>query len=303
MEPIGLELRHHALVVATAEEGTLTAAGRRLHLTPSALSHQLRDAEDRLGTRLFQRRHRRLLLTAAGERLLASSRRVLAEAAAAERGVRGSPGEDLLRISSGCYTAYGWLPAVLRRFRRMHPGVEVRIVLESTRRPVEGLLRGELDLALTSDEVAHPRLHATPLFDDELVLLVGSTHRLAGRPFAVAGDLAAETLLTYDAPREELDVFRRVLWPAGVEPARVSRVPLTEAIVELVRGGEGAGILARWALPRDRRGLATLGLTRTGLRRTWSAVRLRTRSVSGALEDFVALLRQQLAGGRAGQAA
>ena len=303
MEPIGLELRHHALVVATAEEGSLTAAGRRLHLTPSALSHQLRDAEEWLGTRLFQRRHRRLLLTPAGERLLASSRRVLAEAAAAERGVRGSPADDVLRLSSGCYTAYGWLPAVLRRFRRLHPGVEVRIVLEATRRPLEGLLRGELDLALTSDEVAHPRLHATALFDDELVLVVSSTHRLAARPFVVAGDLAPETFLTYDAPREELDVFRRVLWPAGVEPARVSRVPLTEAIVELVRGGEGAGILARWALPRDRRGLATVAITRGGLRRTWAAVRLRTRSVPPSLEDFVGLLRQQLGTSRAERAA
>ena len=298
-----LELRHYALVVATVEEGSLAAASRRLHLTPSALSHQLRDAEDRLATRLFQRRHRRLLLTPAGERLLVSARRVLAEAVSAEQSARGSGPEDLLRIASGCYTAYGWLPAVLRRFRQVQPAIEVRIVLEATRRPLEALLRGELDLGLTSDEVAHPRLHGSPVLEDELVLLVPGDHALAARPFIAADDLTPETLLTYDAPRDELDIFRRVLWPAGVEPARVLRVPITEAIVELVRGGQGIGVLARWALPRDRRGLVTVRITRSGLRRTWSAVRLRSRVGSRSLDDFVRSLRVQLGRGAVQRAA
>src|SRR4051812_12127513 len=92
-----LELRHHRLLVAVAECGSLAAAARVLHLTASALSHQLRDAEQRLGVAIFQRRHRRLLLTAAGEELLRGSRRVLAEAEHAESAARG-PGVDLLRL-------------------------------------------------------------------------------------------------------------------------------------------------------------------------------------------------------------
>src|SRR5688500_8653718 len=108
MTMLALELRHYELVVAIAEEGSLASATRRLHLTPSALSHQLRDAEERLGVALFQRRHRKLLLTGAGERLLEAARQVLAEAARAEAQVRGEP-EDLIRVSTGCYTAYSWL--------------------------------------------------------------------------------------------------------------------------------------------------------------------------------------------------
>src|SRR5947209_4815727 len=126
---LALDLRHHQLVVAIAEEGSLVGATRTLHLTASALSHQLRDAEDRLGVALFQRRNRRLLLTAAGEQLLEASRRVLAEAARAESEVRGKP-EEVIRLSTGCYTAYSWLAAVLHGFQPRHPGVEVRIVLE-----------------------------------------------------------------------------------------------------------------------------------------------------------------------------
>jgi LysR family transcriptional regulator for metE and metH len=291
--PSGLEVRHFQLVAAIAETGSLAAASLKLHLSPSALSHQLRDAEARLGGLLFQRRHRRLLLTGAGERMLASARRVLAEIAEVQNGRDAA--EDLIRLSTGCYTVYGWLPPVLRRFQAEHPRVELKIVLEATRQPVPALLAGELDLALTTQVPRNARLAATRLFDDELLLLVPAGHPLdrRGRPVS-AEELAREHLLVYDAPREQLDVFTRVLWPAGLEPSRVSRVPLTEALIELVRGGVGVATLPGWILPAgaSRRGLAFQRLTPRGVRRRWSAVTL-SGARSRPLGRFVQVLREE----------
>ena len=98
---MALELRHFELIAAIADTGSLAGASRKLFLTSSALSHQLRDAEERLGTRLFQRRHRRLLLTGAGQKVLDSARRVLAEVALAEAACRHQAPDDLLRLSTG----------------------------------------------------------------------------------------------------------------------------------------------------------------------------------------------------------
>ena len=69
-----LEVRHLKLLVTVAEEGSVTEAGKRLHLTQSALSHQLRDAEEKLGTALFLRLGRKMVLTPAGERLIACAK-------------------------------------------------------------------------------------------------------------------------------------------------------------------------------------------------------------------------------------
>src|SRR6187401_2913516 len=102
------EVRHLALVMATAENGSLTDAAKLLHLSPSALSHQLRGLEDRLGAQLFERRAKRLQLTSVGGRFLESARRLLSELRAAEDAIHGLKDEQRieLRISTECYTCY-----------------------------------------------------------------------------------------------------------------------------------------------------------------------------------------------------
>src|SRR5262245_21667812 len=112
-----VEMRHLRMIAAIAEHGTMTVAARELDLTQPALSHQLRELETRLSTPLFVRTARRMVPTAAGEQLTAIARAVLPQVTSFERQVidgdltvpRGT-----IRIATQCYTAYHWLPAVLR---------------------------------------------------------------------------------------------------------------------------------------------------------------------------------------------
>ena len=129
-----LDIRHLRLVTAIVDEGGITRAGNRLHLTQSALSHQLREAEENLGVRLFDRLRKKMVLTPAGERLLRSARTVLGELHQAEEEIRrtGEGCRGILRISTECYTNYHWLPARLKLFYRKFPGVEVEVVVEAT---------------------------------------------------------------------------------------------------------------------------------------------------------------------------
>src|SRR5437879_5473967 len=115
-----LETRHLRLVAAVAEHGTLTRAGRVLHLTQSGLSRQLLDLETRLGLPLFHRLGKRMVPTPAGERLLAAARRALPQLSDVEEEMRRLAGgrSAILRVSTECYTCYHWLPGVLQRFAR-----------------------------------------------------------------------------------------------------------------------------------------------------------------------------------------
>ena len=270
-----LDVRHLRLVQAIAEEGSVTRAGLRLHLTQSALSHQLRDAEERLGVRLFERVGRRLVLAPAGERLLRSARAVLEELGRAEEEIRrgAERPRGLIRLTTQCNTVYHWLPSRLRRFQKTHPDVDLEVVAGATDDPLPALVAGAIDLAIVYRGQRDARVRLRPLFRDEMVVVMHPAHRLSRAPFVVAADLEPEHLILYSTPREANLVFREVLIPASVSPRRVTHIQLTEAIVEMVKAGLGLSVLARFAVaPQLERGeLVARPLTRAGRFRHWSA--------------------------------
>jgi LysR family transcriptional regulator for metE and metH len=291
-----LEIRHLKLVAAIAETGSVTKAGNRLHLTQSALSHQLRDAEEQLGAPLFERKSRKMALTAAGERLLLTARSVLTELdrAATDIQKRDADSQGVIRLSTQCYTVYYWLPPRLKLFQKKFPEVEFQLVVEATDNPFEALLEGKLDLAIVCDPIRNRKILYTPLFEDEIFIIVAPEHRLAGKRYVEAGDLAGENLIIYP-PKEECTVLKEFLEPAGIAPRRIQEVMLTEAIVEMVRAGLGVASLPRWAAAPQLASGAVIGLplTAQGFRRTWSAAQLRDQRAPVYLQEFIRLLAER----------
>jgi LysR family transcriptional regulator, regulator for metE and metH len=272
--------------------GSLTAAALRLNLTQSALSHQLRDIEERLGTPLFLRRSRRMIATAAGQRLIASAALVLDQLERAEAEVRGMAQQrrELLRVATECYTCYHWLPAVLQEFTRAAPAVDVRIEVDATQKPMAALLDGTLDLAIMTSTARDRRLAMTPLFRDEMLLVAPASHRLSKRPAVRPGDLEGETLLMY-ATRDESYVYQKLLQPSGVQLIW-KQVQLTEAILELVRAGMGVSILARWVVQPylQSRALCGVRLGSHGFLRTWTGVVPRALVKTEHVNEFLCLV-------------
>jgi LysR family transcriptional regulator for metE and metH len=271
-----LELRHLRLVRAIAEEGGPTRAAPRLHLTQSAVSHQLADLEARLGVGLFTRVRRRLVLTAAGRLLVELSSTTLAEISRVERELQraGSRTRVPLRISTESFTCYHWLPGVLPELQRDYPHVDLRIVIEATEQPVAALLRGDLDLAVISSPVRDRKLIVTELFDDEWVVILPTTHRLCRQEFVSASDLSGNTLYAHKTPQRDIERLRARIAAERAKMPTVQIVPLTEVIVELVKAGLGIGLMSRWAVrPYERSGqIATRRFTRAGLLERWSLV-------------------------------
>ena len=287
-----LELRHLKLVRAVAALGGLTSAGRELHLTQSALSHQLRDVETRLGTPLFLRVGRRMVLTTAGERLLRSADEILGTLERTEDAIRSLAGgrRGLLRVTTGGYTEFYWLPPALKAFRAACPNVDLQIV--SGNGDVGRLfLEGLIDVAIVNHPVGDARLLVRPLFDDEVVVIAPPGHELASKRFVQPEDFIDQTLLL-DLPPGEHAIFQRVLAPAGLSPDRIQVVAQTGAIVELVKAGLGIALISRWAVePLVRAGvLRAVPLTRRGERDSWNALVLKDLADTPYMRAFLAIV-------------
>src|SRR6478609_3447379 len=209
-----LETRHLRLVVGIADFGSLTRAGHQLHLTQSALSHQLADLEAQLGVKLFERLGKKMEPTAAAERLIARARIALQQLREMEHEVKqvASGREAVVRVATECYTCYHWLPPVLKAFGERYPKIELQIVPGATSRPIRALLAGKIDACIVMQVPRDRRVEAVPLFEDELVAVMAPTHPLASRAYLEASDFAHEHLLNYSPP-EESSIFQRLLTP------------------------------------------------------------------------------------------
>jgi LysR family transcriptional regulator for metE and metH len=292
-----LEIRHLRLVAEIASAGSMTRAAERLYLTQSALSHQLRDIETRFKVQFFTRLGRRMVLTPAGERLLASARRVLADLEQTEQDVRSLArgGEGAIRVCTECNTGYHWLAPLLAVFHRRFPRIAVNVLAAATSRPTEALLEGQLDLAILVRSERHARLRLRPLFVDEMVAIVATDHPLASRRWVSPRTLAAQHLLLYSSVPEDSFVLRRVLAPAGLTAARVSFIMLTEAMIELARVGVGVGVLPRWSAHRaiTLGTVVPLSIRRHGMYRQWTAATLKARREPEYLTAFIELVAER----------
>jgi LysR family transcriptional regulator for metE and metH len=263
-------------------------------VTQSALSHQLREIEEKLGTPLFLRSRRRMLLTEAGRRILKTAASVLGELTAVEKEVRliARGGEGILRISTQCNTCYHWLPPLIRKFHARFPRVEVEINVDATPDPLGALWRGELDLALLYSAPDTRHLATYPLFEDELMAILHPEHPLAGRKYLAAEDFREENLIAYLTPTADSLLFQKVLIPAAVSPRKVTQVMLTEAIVEMIRAGFGIGVLSHWfSAPYVReRSVRAVRITRGGLKRRWFGAAIQRPDMPAYMEEFTRLL-------------
>jgi LysR family transcriptional regulator, regulator for metE and metH len=291
-----LEVRHLQLVSAVAAVGGLTKAGRHLNLSQSALSHQLRDVETRLGTPLFLRVGKRMVPTAAGERLVKSAQEILEALASAERAIHlfadGERGR--LRVIVAGYASYRWLPSVLKRYREIHPKIEVQIPETGVADAASDVLAGAVDVAIGPGTADDKRLHLEPLVRDEVVLAVPDGHRLAAYAFADVADLGGEPILV-DASERGTGVYREIIAAAGSVPGNVV-IAETSATLELIQAGFGIAVVGRWVIePQIRAGtLRAVRITRKGVWCRWSALMLKPLATAPHVRDFVALVAREI---------
>ena len=168
----------------------------------------------------------------------------------------------------------------------------MEIISEATRRPIPALLDGEIDLGIVTERSANPNLVFTPLFRDEMVVILAPDHPLARRPFIEARDFTGQRLLTYRVDPGEMAFYREVLEPEGVRPQRIVQMELTEGIIELVRGGMGMSVLARWAVSQylATGDLIALPLTAGGFHRDWFAATLAKTHELPYVRDFISAI-------------
>jgi DNA-binding transcriptional LysR family regulator len=225
---------------SVADNGGITKAALKLNRVQSNVTTRVKQLEERLGTQLFVRQNRRLVLSAEGRVLLAYAERLLQLSAEAEAALRNGRPSGTLRIGSLESTAATRLPPVLSRFHRDFPDVRIELATGTTAGLVQRVREFSLDMAFVAEPFDGEGLATQVVFTEELVLIGPKNEARIRRP----RDIGGRTIIAFAtgcAYRQRLEAW---LGKAGV-PQRVIEFASYHAIVACVSAGSGVAIAPR----------------------------------------------------------
>lgn len=290
-----LELRHLRLVCAITRHGSLTRAAQELCISQPAVSRQLTELEDAIGLMLFSRTRKAMIPTEAGKEFHVHALVMLDALAVLEEKLRqrSRSGGGTLRLAIDRVHQDHWLPLVIRKFRALHPDVEIAAMQVSDL--MDSLLQREIDVAIIGETSAAAGIVFTPLHPDEMLVVMPAGHPLCSRNHVSPTDLqGADVLYCFDFDRSYLR--RRYLQPQGIELNSFQHIHSIDAIIRLVEAGEGITILPRAlvseALAAER--VTSRPIGESGLAFTWYAATAGD-SPKPYLADFVAMLQSDAA--------
>ena len=284
---------------AVAETLNFTRAAERLHLTQSAVSHQIKALEEELGEPLFIRAKRGVKLSQAGKIALEYVERILDETEALRERIAGKENSPAGRVRVAAATqAFVHLFAPLfESFMDSHPGVDLAFrTTVSTEQTVADILNGAADVGFASLAVYSPNLQVTKLFEDELLLIIGSEHPLARKRALTVADLSQLRFILYEQKtvmRKLVDDFFASL---GVTPRITMLMENIEAIKSLVGAGLGASVLPVPAIGKEAadRKVTLMRVENQILSRQLGLVTLRSNYVPPPVREMISMVRQEI---------
>ena len=245
-----MELRHLRYFVSLAECLNFTRAAERVHVTQSTLSHQIAQLEQELGTALFERMARRVVLTEAGESFLAYAAKALKEVDQGVSDLKRAAGElsGVVRIGATHTFNIGFVPECLAGFMQRHASVKVTVEELAADAIADKLIAAELDVGIAYQPADALHLWFEPLYTEEMVLVVAPRHPLAQRKRVRMVELHRQNLVLLPhsfATRALLDECFR---SCGAEPVVVAEMNTIAPMIGLVARTQLATIVSSLAV-------------------------------------------------------
>jgi DNA-binding transcriptional LysR family regulator len=242
---------------AVAKQLSFTKAAELLFMTQPAVTFQIKQLEEQLNCRLFERGHGRIQLTPVGALVLSYAERILSMTAEMETRIREMVGalSGPLLIGASTTIAEYVLPQILGQFKASHPDVQAKLTVGNSDRVTQALGEHSLDVGLIEGPAEMPSLAAEVLCEDELLVVVSPDH-----PLAAAAALSPDALLQHgyvsreagSGTRDFTDLYLR---QRGIDPGTlrlVMELSTPEALKGVVATGIGFAIMSRLAVERDR---------------------------------------------------
>ena len=279
---------------AVAKQSSFTKAAETLFMTQPAVTFQIKQLEEHFNTRLFDRGHGKISLTAAGEVVLEYAERILSLSAELDTRVSELTGEiqGLLLIGASMTIAEFMLPRVLGEFKSAYPGVKARLTVANSETIEHGVAAHSLDIGLIEAPSHLPSLSTEDCCEDELQVVCSPAHPLARLKSVTPKQLAQHAYISREPGSGTRAVTDAYFQQAGIPAEKlniVMELGSPDAIKGVVETGLGFAIMSKVIVAKEKKlGVLVALPLLPRLTRTLSLVypkeRFRSRLVSGFVE-------------------
>lgn len=245
-----MELKYFRLIKTIVEEGNIANSSERLFLTQSALSHQLRGMEERLGFKVFHRTRNKWRLTREGTELYKLGNELLETLEQGFSNIQqlkeGSKGT--IKVSTECQSFFHGLPAFVQKMAVLYPEIKIDLIIGANQQTISQMLSDEIDLAIVTTKPATNLLTSIEIFDDEIFAVIHKEHLLSDKAYLDASHFSNVHLIINSFPLESVSVYEHFLRPNRITPIKITAIPFTEISLEMVQANMGVMCLPKWQL-------------------------------------------------------
>ena len=281
-----------------AETKSFSKTSEIIHLTQPAVSLQIQALEEIYETKLFDRSSSTVTLTPSGEVLYKYAKAILDLYATAEKVIGELTGLVKGSISIGASSTIGnyLLPGVITDFKRTHLKIKIHLLVGNTKRVVELLNSGNIDLGLVEGEVTRQKIQVDKLISDELLLVVPAHHPWAKKKEVSIGELTKEPFILREGGSGTRQMIEKFLSGHGVsaQDLKISMMlGSTEAIKAAVENGLGVSIISRWSARKETKygTLSLLRIKEQKMVREFSLITNKGVILSHAVDEFLTYLK------------
>ncbi len=245
-----MELKYFRLIKTIAEEGSIANSTERLFLTQSALSHQLRELEERLGFKVFHRTRNKWELTQEGTELYKLANKLfnsIDEGFNAIQHIKeGSKGS--IKLSAECQSFFHSIPSFIQKMGILYPEIDIAVTLGATHQTISQVLSNDIDIAIVTSKPESDELLSIPVFKDEVFAIMHRENALNDLDYLDAGHFGNVHLLINSFPLEGVAVYEHFLKPNGIHPIKISAIPFTEITLSMIHANMGIMCAPKWQL-------------------------------------------------------
>ena len=296
-----MELKYFRLIKTIAEEGSIANATERLFLTQSALSHQLRELEERLGFKVFRRSRNKWELTQEGSELYKLANKLFSSIDEGFSNIRhiveGSKGR--IKLSAECQSFFHTIPGFIQKMGILYPEIDIDVSLGATHQTTSQVLSDEIDIAIVTSKPTSEALESIKVFEDEIFAVIHQENPLNSLAYLEASHFENIHLLINSFPLDGVSVYEHYLKPHKISPKKITAIPFTEITLSMIAANMGVMCVPKWQLTPFKlsKELVFKPISKGGLKRNHYLVvkkehrnkKYITDFISNFEEDFLAL--------------